>query len=44
MTLKSTWNVHEINLHLGFNLDLNLIEICATQSSSFISKLFLFYF
>ena len=30
--LKITWNVNEINLHLMFNWDLNLIEVCATQS------------
>jgi hypothetical protein len=32
MTLKFTWNIHEINLQLKFKLDLNLIEVCATQS------------
>ena len=37
MTLKFTWNVHEINLHLRFNWDLNLIEVCATQSRSLVS-------
>ena len=33
-TLKITSNVHEINLHLRFNWDLNLIDICAAQSCS----------
>ena len=32
MTLKFTWNVHEINLHLAFNWDLNVLEVCVTQS------------
>jgi hypothetical protein len=32
LILKFTSDVHEINLHLRFNLDLNLIELCATQS------------
>ena len=32
MTLKITWNVHEINLHLRYNWDLSLIDVCATQS------------
>ena len=32
MRLKITWNVCEINLHLRFNWDLNLIEVCAAQS------------
>jgi hypothetical protein len=32
LTLKFTWNVHEINLHLRFNWDLDFIEVCATQS------------
>ena len=35
MTLKFyTWIVHKINLHLRFNWDLNLIEVCAIQSRS----------
>ena len=32
MTFEITWNVHEINLHLMFNCDLNLIDGCASQS------------
>ena len=32
MTLKFIWNVREINIHLRFNWDLNLIEVCTTQS------------
>ena len=31
MTLKFTWNVHEINLHLAFNWDLNVLEVWVTQ-------------
>jgi hypothetical protein len=31
-TKLNEFTVHEINLHLRFNLDLNLIEVCATQS------------
>ena len=30
--LKFTWNVHRINLHLRYNWDLYLIDVCATQS------------
>jgi hypothetical protein len=30
--LKSTWNVHEINLQLRFNWYFNLIEVHANQS------------
>jgi hypothetical protein len=33
LTFNITWNAHEIDLHLRFNWDLNLvIEVCATQS------------
>jgi hypothetical protein len=32
LTHKFTWNVREINLPLRFNWDLDLIEVCATQS------------
>ena len=28
--LKIIWNAHEIDIHLRFNWDLNLIEVCAT--------------
>ena len=40
LTLKFTWNVYEINLHLRCNWDLNLIEVCATQSRTFHRKLY----
>jgi hypothetical protein len=35
LTLRFTWNVHEFNLQLRFNWDLNLIEVGATQSRGF---------
>ena len=38
MRLKFTWNVHKINLHLRFNSDLNLIDVCATQSWFFVDN------
>ena len=35
LSMAVTWNVHESNLHLRFNWDLNLIDVCSTQSQSF---------
>ena len=40
MTLKFTWNVHGINLHLRFNWDFNLIEFLNPNQSTIIMSLF----